>query len=133
VVRFVTAASWSQSGDRRTARSHKSVRASLGACAGFTSPCSDCGRGNPRCDVPAIPAHDADVWVFSLILTTGGHYTYAEVPVGNGVRDAFNLSRNHFDRVGHFFQGVIPAMVALAVCPSCQVGRTARWLRLADR
>jgi putative membrane protein len=42
---------------------------------------------------------------------TGGHYTYAEVPIGNWARDAFHLSRNHFDRLGHFFQGVIPAML----------------------
>jgi putative membrane protein len=52
------------------------------------------------------------IWLFSLILMTGGHYTYAEVPLGNWVRDALHLSRNHFDRLGHFFQGVVPAMVA---------------------
>jgi len=51
-------------------------------------------------------------WVFSLILATGGHWTYAEVPIGFWVRDAFDLSRNHFDRLGHVFQGVIPAMFA---------------------
>jgi len=45
------------------------------------------------------------VWFFALILMTGGHYTYAEVPIGNWARDAFGLSRNHFDRFGHFFQG----------------------------
>ncbi len=52
------------------------------------------------------------VWFFSLILMTGGHYTYAEVPIGNWARDTFHMSRNHFDRLGHFFQGVIPAMLA---------------------
>jgi len=52
------------------------------------------------------------IWFFSLILMTGGHYTYADVPIGNWARDTFDLSRNHFDRFGHFFQGVIPAMLA---------------------
>ena len=50
------------------------------------------------------------IWFFALILMVGGHWTYANVPVGNWARDAFGLSRNHFDRFGHFFQGVIPAM-----------------------
>ena len=52
------------------------------------------------------------IWAFALILIVGGHYTYADVPVGNWARDALGLSRNHFDRFGHFFQGVIPAMIA---------------------
>ncbi len=52
------------------------------------------------------------IWGFALILMIGGHWTYANVPIGNWARDAFGLSRNHFDRFGHFFQGVIPAMAA---------------------
>ena len=51
----------------------------------------------------------------ALILLVGGHYTYAEVPLGNWVRDAFHLGRNHFDRLGHFAQGFVPAMVAREV------------------
>ncbi len=47
----------------------------------------------------------------AVILMVGGRYTYAEVPVGNWVRDAFHLARNHYDRVGHFAQGFIPALV----------------------
>ena len=52
------------------------------------------------------------IWIFSIVLMIGGHYTYAEVPVGNWARDALGLSRNHFDRVGHVLQGVVPALVA---------------------
>ncbi len=52
------------------------------------------------------------VLVFAIILMIGGHYTYAEVPIGNWARDAFGFSRNHFDRVGHIMQGVLPAMLA---------------------
>ena len=51
-------------------------------------------------------------WILSIILMLGGHWTYAQVPIDNWARDAFGLSRNHFDRVGHFFQGVVPAMMA---------------------
>lgn len=47
-----------------------------------------------------------------IILMVGGHYTYAEVPLGNWVRDAFHLGRNHYDRLGHFAQGFVPALVA---------------------
>ena len=68
------------------------------------------------------------VWFFSLILMTGGHYTYAEVPIGNYIRDAFGLSRNHFDRVGHFFQGVIPAMLARELLLRTSPLKPGKWL-----
>ncbi|HEY6166840.1 MAG TPA: DUF2238 domain-containing protein [Verrucomicrobiae bacterium] len=47
----------------------------------------------------------------SVILAVGGHYTYAKVPLGDWVRDAFGLARNHYDRLGHFAQGFIPAIL----------------------
>ena len=50
--------------------------------------------------------------VHMIILMVGGRYTYAEVPLFNWIRDAFELSRNHYDRIGHLAQGFIPAMVA---------------------
>lgn len=49
--------------------------------------------------------------VHALILALGGHYTYAKVPLGDWVRDAFGLARNHYDRLGHFAQGFIPAIL----------------------
>ena len=42
----------------------------------------------------------------------GGKYTYAEVPLGFWLQDAFGFARNHYDRIGHFAQGFIPAMLA---------------------
>ena len=51
------------------------------------------------------------IFVFSLILFVGGKYTYAEVPLGFWVKDLSHLQRNHFDRLGHFFQGVVPAIL----------------------
>jgi putative membrane protein len=49
--------------------------------------------------------------VFSLILIFGGHYTYAENPLFNWIQEQWALERNYYDRLGHFFQGVVPAMV----------------------
>ena len=46
------------------------------------------------------------------ILAVGGHYTYARVPAGDWLRDWLDLSRNHYDRLGHFAQGFVPAMIA---------------------
>ncbi len=55
------------------------------------------------------------IWIHAIILVVGGHYTYAEMPLFNWIRDTFELSRNYYDRVGHLAQGFIPAMVAREV------------------
>jgi putative membrane protein len=53
----------------------------------------------------------AVIALHAIILMVGGHYTYAEVPLFNWIRDAWGLSRNHYDRLGHFFQGATPALL----------------------
>jgi putative membrane protein len=68
------------------------------------------------------------LWIFALILMVGGHWTYAEVPLGNWLRDALGLSRNHFDRLGHFFQGLAPAMLAREVLLRTSPLRPGKWL-----
>ena len=45
-----------------------------------------------------------------IILMIGGHYTYAEVPLFNDLKEIFNHQRNNFDKVGHFAQGFVPAI-----------------------
>jgi len=50
--------------------------------------------------------------VHAVILIIGGHYTYAEVPAGDWLRDALSLSRNPYDRLGHLAQGFVPAILA---------------------
>jgi len=50
--------------------------------------------------------------VHALILILGGHYTYAQVPLGYWAQDLFDLARNPYDRLGHFAQGFVPAMIA---------------------
>lgn len=49
--------------------------------------------------------------VHALILMYGGHYTYAQTPLGLWFRDAFELARNHYDRLGHLAQGFVPAIL----------------------
>lgn len=46
-----------------------------------------------------------------LILMVGGHYTYAEVPLFDTIQEMFNQSRNNYDKLGHFVQGFIPAII----------------------
>ncbi len=55
------------------------------------------------------------LFIHAVILMVGGKYTYAEVPLGFWLQDAFGFSRNHYDRIGHFAQGFIPAILAREV------------------
>lgn len=55
------------------------------------------------------------VWLHMMVLLIGGHYTYAEVPFFNWLRDTFDLERNYYDRVGHFMQGFVPALITREV------------------
>ncbi len=52
------------------------------------------------------------IGLHACILLVGGHYTYAQVPLFNWVRDHFGLERNDYDKLGHFAQGFVPAIVA---------------------
>ena len=52
------------------------------------------------------------IFLHALVLMTGGAYTYAMVPLGFYLADLLNLTRNPYDRIGHFFQGFVPALVA---------------------
>ncbi len=58
----------------------------------------------------------------------GGKYTYAEVPFGFWLQDLFGFARNHYDRIGHFAQGFIPAMLAREVFIRRSPLRGSRWL-----
>lgn len=51
------------------------------------------------------------VCVHIVVLAVGAKYTYAEMPLFNWLRDTFDLSRNHYDRVGHFMQGFVPVVI----------------------
>ncbi len=72
------------------------------------------------------------ILLHATILMVGGHYTYAEVPLFNWLRDTFDLSRNYYDRVGHFAQGFVPAMIAREILLRKQIvkntGKKNVWL-----
>jgi putative membrane protein len=67
------------------------------------------------------------ILVHSIILMVGGHYTYAEVPLGDWVRDMFDQTRNNYDKLGHFVQGFIPAMIAREVVVRLKVFNFTGW------
>ncbi len=52
------------------------------------------------------------ILIHCLILMIGGHYTYAEVPLFDWLQEQFDLERNNYDKLGHFVQGFVPAMIA---------------------
>jgi putative membrane protein len=60
---------------------------------------------------PLTPLAYRLLFLHALILMLGGHYTYAEVPLGYWMKDLFGFARNHYDRIGHFAQGFVPAIL----------------------
>ncbi|HHZ9816202.1 DUF2238 domain-containing protein [Escherichia coli] len=65
---------------------------------------------------PLTPLLYTLIFLHAIILMVGGQYTYAKVPVGFEVQEWLGLSRNPYDKLGHFFQGLVPALVAFLVC-----------------
>ncbi len=64
----------------------------------------------------------------AIILLIGGHYTYAEMPIFNWLRDYFGWDRNYYDRLGHIAQGFVPAMVAREILLRHRILSRGRWL-----
>jgi putative membrane protein len=68
------------------------------------------------------------ILLHSMVLLIGAHWTYAEVPLFNWIRDAYHLARNSYDGVGHFSQGFFPAIVAREFLLRKSVVRKGAWL-----
>jgi len=66
--------------------------------------------------------------IHAIILMVGGHYTYAEVPLGFWMRDLLHTARNNYDRIGHFAQGFVPAIAAREILIRRRVVRGRGWL-----
>lgn len=79
---------------------------------------------------PLTPLLYVLIFIHGLILMLGGHYTYAQVPPGFWVQDALGLERNHYDRLGHFAQGFVPAILAREVLLRLSPLRPGGWLFL---
>ena len=77
---------------------------------------------------PLTPLLYVLLFVHALILMLGGHYTYARVPLGFWVQDLLDLSRNHYDRLGHFAQGFVPAILAREILLRRTPLRPGGWL-----
>lgn len=65
-----------------------------------------------RSRYPLTPLLYLLIFFHAIILMVGGMYTYAKVPIGFDVQAWFGLSRNPYDKLGHFFQGLVPALAA---------------------
>ena len=65
-----------------------------------------------------------------MVLMVGGHYTYAEVPLFDSIKEIFALERNNFDKLGHFFQGFVPALLAREILLRKHVVNGRAWLNL---
>jgi putative membrane protein len=77
---------------------------------------------------PLTPLAYRLIFVHALILMVGGRYTYAEVPLGFWVKDTLGLARNHYDRLGHFAQGFVPAILAREILLRKTPLRRGAWL-----
>ena len=66
--------------------------------------------------------------IHAVILMVGGYYTYARVPLGFWVEHTFGLARNDYDRLGHFAQGFVPAILAREILLRTSPLRPGRWL-----
>lgn len=66
--------------------------------------------------------------IFAIILIVGGHYTYAENPLFNWIQDSFDLARNHYDRLGHFVQGIVPALITRELLLRTTLLQRGKWL-----
>ncbi|HRK77674.1 MAG TPA: DUF2238 domain-containing protein [Thiobacillus sp.] len=77
---------------------------------------------------PLTPLLYRLLFVHGLILMLGGAYTYSRVPLGLWLQDALDLSRNHYDRLGHLAQGFIPSMLAREILVRATPLRPGGWL-----
>ena len=70
------------------------------------------------------------VWLglHMVLLLVGGHYTYALTPLGEWMKDWFGFTRNHYDRIGHLFQGIVPALICRELLIRNRVFARRGWL-----
>ena len=68
------------------------------------------------------------ILIHCIILMVGGHYTYAEVPLFDWIRDTFGMARNNYDKIGHLAQGFIPAIIAREILLRKKIVAQRGWL-----
>lgn len=67
------------------------------------------------------------IWLHALVLMVGGHWTYSDMPLFDWLQDEYGLARNYYDRVGHLFQGIVPAMITREIFIRKSVVNGAKW------
>ena len=77
---------------------------------------------------PLTPLLYCLLWGHCVILLVGGHYTYAEVPLFNYIRDIFEQSRNNYDKLGHLAQGFVPAILGRELLLRTSPLKPGKWL-----
>ena len=77
---------------------------------------------------PLTPLSYRLLFLHAVVLIVGGYYTYARVPAGLWVSDLFDLTRNHYDRFGHFMQGFVPAIVLREILIRWSPLKSGKWL-----
>jgi putative membrane protein len=83
-----------------------------------------------RKSFPLTPLLYVFILLHCIILMVGGHYTYAEVPLFDELKELFGATRNNYDKVGHFFQGFVPALIARELLIRKQVVNGNGWRNL---
>lgn len=81
-----------------------------------------------RRSFPLTPLSYRLIFLHAAVLMVGGHYTYAKVPFGFLVQDWLGLSRNPYDRIGHFMQGLVPAILTREVLLRTSPLQPGKWL-----
>jgi putative membrane protein len=76
---------------------------------------------------PLTPLLYSLILVHCIVLMIGGHYTYAEVPLFEDLKSVFGFERNNYDKVGHFLQGFVPALIAREVLLRNHIIPSAAW------
>ena len=77
---------------------------------------------------PLTPLLYILILIHAIILMVGGHYTYAEVPIGDWLRDFSGGERNNYDKLGHLAQGFVPVMIAREIMIRNKVVAARGWL-----
>jgi putative membrane protein len=79
---------------------------------------------------PLTPLLYLLILIHSVILMVGGHYTYAEVPLFDWIKPVFGFERNNYDKVGHFMQGFMPAILAREILLRKMIVNGRAWLNM---
>ena len=68
------------------------------------------------------------IFIHFIILLIGAHYTYEKVPLFDYLKELCNFSRNHYDRIGHFAQGFVPAIISRELLLKTSTIKRGKWL-----